>query len=142
MKSSKHRKVRLGRWTAAGVIGLVVVAFALIARAPRTEYRHPHPRPDVTSAGVMRDFMLSGFPESRTAYAIARAEPALLDGLFCYCNCKMSLGHRSLLDCFQELHGAGCDVCQQEAVIAGTGFARGESLDMIRRTIDETFGGG
>ena len=114
----------------------------MFARVPRTEYRHPHPRPDVTADGVVRDFMLGGFSEAKPAYAVARAIPAVLDGLHCYCNCSMSIGHRSLLSCFEDLHGTGCDICQLQAQMAAEGFAAGRSLEDIRAGIDAAYGGG
>lgn len=138
----RSRSCRTLIWMAGGVLGLAALGTAVFSGAKPAEYRHPHPRPGITAAGVMRDFMLGGFTEAKPAYAVARAIPAVLDGLHCYCNCDMSIGHRSLLSCFEDLHGAGCDICQREARAAAEGFAGGRSLEDIRAGIDATYGGG
>jgi len=44
---------------------------------------------------------------AREAYAAAREIPDVFAGLACYCGCNKSLGHRHLLDCFADDHGAG-----------------------------------
>lgn len=44
---------------------------------------------------------------TRDAYKAAAEIPDILAGLHCYCGCDKSIGHRSLLDCFVDDHGAG-----------------------------------
>jgi hypothetical protein len=44
---------------------------------------------------------------TREAYQAAADIPDVLAALHCYCGCDKSLGHRSLLDCFVDDHGAG-----------------------------------
>ncbi len=41
------------------------------------------------------------------AYGVAAEIPDVLAGLACYCGCDRSAGHRHLLDCFADDHGAG-----------------------------------
>jgi hypothetical protein len=41
------------------------------------------------------------------AYRIAQEIPDILDQLYCYCECDKHLGHKSLLSCFTDDHGAG-----------------------------------
>jgi hypothetical protein len=41
------------------------------------------------------------------AYGVAAEIPEVLAGLACYCGCDRSNGHRHLLDCFADDHGAG-----------------------------------
>jgi hypothetical protein len=41
------------------------------------------------------------------AYKAAAEIPEVLAGLKCYCGCDRSMGHRHLLDCFVDNHGAG-----------------------------------
>ena len=41
------------------------------------------------------------------AYKAAGEIPEILAGLACYCGCNRSHGHRHLLDCFVDDHGAG-----------------------------------
>jgi hypothetical protein len=43
----------------------------------------------------------------RDAYKAAAEIPDVLAGLACYCGCDKSQGHRHLLDCFVDDHGAG-----------------------------------
>jgi hypothetical protein len=129
-------------WATGVLSALAVLLFAVFSGAKPTQYRHPHPRPDVTADSVVPNFLLGGFERSRPAYAVARAIPTVLDGLRCYCNCNVSVGHRSLLSCFEDMHGAACDVCQREAEMAGQGFAQGESLERIRAAIDAAYGAG
>jgi hypothetical protein len=43
----------------------------------------------------------------REAYKAAEEIPDILAGLACYCGCDKSHGHRNLLDCFVDDHGAG-----------------------------------
>jgi hypothetical protein len=43
----------------------------------------------------------------REAYKAAGEIPDVLAGLACYCGCDKSHGHRNLLDCFADDHGAG-----------------------------------
>jgi hypothetical protein len=61
-----------------------------------------------------------------------------LDGLFCYCHCK-GAGHYSLLDCFRDEHGAGCDICLESARVAYRMALEGRSLTEIRQTIDQMY---
>lgn len=101
---------------------------------------HPDPRPGITA-----DKVLTGAAFPRTigaveAYAAARSAPAVLDGIYCHCDCSQHAGHRSLLTCFESDHGAYCDICMGEAVLATTLAARGTSLQDIRTAIDRQFG--
>lgn len=43
----------------------------------------------------------------REAYQAAAEIPEVLAGVSCYCGCNKSQGHRNLLDCFVDDHGAG-----------------------------------
>jgi hypothetical protein len=79
-------------------------------------------------------------PGSTEAYAAARQAAATLDGVYCHCDCSKHAGHRSLLTCFESTHGAYCDICMGEAVIAAQMSAQGQSLEQIRAAIDRQFG--
>ncbi|KKM47774.1 hypothetical protein LCGC14_1558260, partial [marine sediment metagenome] len=39
-----------------------------------------------------------------SAYGVAIKSRDVLDYMFCYCNCKQSIGHKSLLSCFTDDH--------------------------------------
>lgn len=42
----------------------------------------------------------------REAYKAAAEIPDVIAGVTCYCGCDKSQGHRNLLDCFVDDHGA------------------------------------
>jgi hypothetical protein len=69
------------------------------------------PRP--SSSGFLRRETKPPLSPSRyvgqtaRAYQIAREIPDILDQLYCYCECDKHLGHKSLLSCFTDDHGAG-----------------------------------
>lgn len=100
---------------------------------------HPTPREDVTAAGVIASARYAGYPQIVSVYDQAREIPDVLDGLFCYCDCAEHFGHRSLLTCFESDHGAGCDICLQEAALAYRMTRDGESLKTIRAAVDAMF---
>ena len=102
---------------------------------------HPSPRPGITAELVLPPAAVPHAPGALEAYAAARGAPQLVDGLFCHCDCSKHFGHRSLLTCFESDHGATCDICMGEAVIAVQLAGQGQSLDAIRRAIDRQFGG-
>jgi hypothetical protein len=45
--------------------------------------------------------------QTAAAYRVANDIPDILDQLYCYCECDKHLGHKSLLSCFTDDHGAG-----------------------------------
>ncbi len=126
-------------WIIAGLAGGAVVAFVWTSRTGRAPL-HPEPRPGVTSERVLPASLLLKTPGAPEAYAAARGAPQVLDGVFCYCRCAKNFGHRSLLTCFESDHGAQCDICMGEAMLATGLAAQGNSLVHIRRAIDQRFG--
>jgi hypothetical protein len=74
------------------------------------------------------------------AYRAAAEIPDVLDHMYCYCECERSVGHKSLKSCFVDLHGANCDICQEEALMAWRLNREGLSVLQIRRKIDGAFG--
>ena len=126
-------------WVIAGGAAAALVAVLLLGRGVRGSH-HPQPRPGVTAVGVLAAAGVPHTPGASEAYAAARRAPALLDGLYCYCHCKENIGHRSLLTCFESEHGAYCDICMSEAMLATGLAATGTSLAQIRQAIDARFG--
>jgi len=94
----------------------------------------------VTAERVLSASTVLNTPGAAEAYAAARHAPQVLDGVHCYCECAKHLGHRSLLTCFETDHGAQCDICMGEAVLAARLSSQGGSLDEVRRAIDQRFG--
>ena len=70
----------------------------------------------------------------REAYSVAKAIPDVLAQQPCYCYCQRK-GHRSLLDCFANLHATSCDICINEARLAGQLSRQGKTAEVIRAAI-------
>ena len=73
-------------------------------------------------------------PQVAQAYRVAGQIPAVLAQQPCYCYCD-SLGHSGLLDCFVTEHGAACDVCVKEAILADQMTKEGAAPADIRQAI-------
>lgn len=74
-------------------------------------------------------------PETRNIYALAAKVKALLYQMPCYCGCDKEVGHKSLLDCYRDMHASGCDLCKKEAVFAATESRKGLTPAQIRKEI-------
>jgi hypothetical protein len=116
------------------------LAGLLVATRRSHPVAHPDPRSGVTAERVLPPGMVLQTPQAAEAYAAARNGPQVLDGVYCHCECAKHFGHRSLLTCFESDHGAQCDICIGEALLATELAARGRSLADIRRAIDDRFG--
>ena len=127
-------------WLIAGGAALALVAVLVVARGGKAA-NHPDPRPGVTAERVLPPLMVPNTPSAAEAHAAARGAPAVLDGIYCHCNCSRTVGHRSLLTCFESEHGASCDICMGEAQLAARLAAQGKTLQLIRQAIDARFGG-
>jgi uncharacterized protein with PCYCGC motif len=75
------------------------------------------------------------------AYEAAAKYPATLDRLHCFCECQESMTHRhkTLLTCFTTNHGAGCGICQREALMAAELKQKGLSDEEIENTVESVF---
>ena len=73
------------------------------------------------------------------AYRAASEIPNVLDHLYCYCECEVSVGHKSLKSCFVDLHGANCGICQEQALMAWRLKQRGLPILEIRHKVDRVF---
>lgn len=125
-----------------GVVALGVVVLLLgLATVRQANAHHPDPRDSVTAADVQASSRYAAYPQIAAVYEQAAAIPEVLDGLYCHCDCSRHSGHRSLLTCFHDDHGAGCDVCLGEAALAYSMSREGKSLREIRRAVDDLYGG-
>ena len=121
--------------------GGAVAALAAVLLVTRTAgAAHPEPRPGIGADLVLPATAVPRTPGALEAYAAARSVPGTLDGLYCHCQCKENLQHRSLLTCFETDHGAYCDICMGEAMLAVQLGGQGRSLQEIRGAIDRQFG--
>ena len=125
-------------WIVAGLAGAAAVGLVVTRRAGGAVV-HPDPRPGVTAERVVPPSLVPNTPGAAEAYAAARGTPQILDGVYCHCDCSKHFGHRSLLTCFESDHGARCDICMGEATLAAQLAARGNSLNDIRRAVDQRF---
>lgn len=116
---------------------LLVAALALIARPASAD--HPEPRAGITGVEVADASRYAAYPRVAETYRMAEEIAAVLDGLYCYCECNDHSGHYSLLDCFRDDHGAACDICLTQAQIAYRMTKEGKSLDEIRTAIDRLY---
>jgi hypothetical protein len=77
----------------------------------------------------------------REAYQVAQDNPDLLAQLHCYCGCDRTNGHKNLLDCYRDHHGASCAICTGEALEAKKLFDQGASIETIRAALRARFAG-
>ena len=126
-------------WVFAGVAAAALAAAVFVTR-PASGSTHPEPRAGITAAKVLTEADIPRTPGAVEAYAAARNAAATLDAVYCYCDCSKHAGHRSLLTCFESDHGAYCDICMGEAMLANQLAGRGTSLQDIRTAIDRQFG--
>lgn len=76
----------------------------------------------------------------RLGYSAAAKFPGIVAKLFCYCGCDQANNHDSLLTCFRSDHGADCQICQEEAIVASQLASRSCSLKEIQAKIESSFG--
>jgi hypothetical protein len=73
------------------------------------------------------------------AYQIAEQNPILLDSMYCYCNCKETIGHKSLLSCYADNHAVSCGICQDQAFFALSKYKSGMDIIEVRKAVDAKF---
>ena len=71
----------------------------------------------------------------RKAYTVAEQNPMLLAQLDCYCGCYKTNGHKSLLDCYRDRHGASCQICTNEVLEASRLFDGGMPPQQIKESL-------
>jgi hypothetical protein len=68
------------------------------------------------------------------AYELAAKIPSVLHQQPCYCHCDR-MGHNSLHSCFENTHGARCDVCMKELYYTYQQNKKGKTAVQIRAGI-------
>ena len=68
------------------------------------------------------------------AYELAAKIPVVLHQQPCYCYCDR-MGHNSLHSCFENAHGARCDICLKELYYAYGQYKKGRTASQIRKSI-------
>lgn len=73
------------------------------------------------------------------AYDVARENRELLDSMYCYCNCKKNIGHKSLLSCYVDRHAADCEICMDQTFYACELSQKGDTIAQVRNSVDKKF---
>src|SRR6185369_6534255 len=93
------RRDALARLAAIGAAAFVL-PFDDFERRNVKPFEHPDPRPGITAEKVLTPEQVGDKKkEVLEAYEYARSYPEIFDGIYCPCDCKKSMGHRSLLSC-------------------------------------------
>ncbi len=156
MSKKKRAKVRKEggrrrrkRWLSTGIVAVLTLATAVgyyfYARQPSpAELQAAAANCSLEEVGLaeLRSVLPSSFfvGRVRTAYVTAKAIPAVLDRLYCYCRCKENMGHKSLLSCYADTHATNCNVCLTEAEMAAEMVGDGLCPDEVQQAIDRRFG--
>ncbi|MBZ5574285.1 MAG: hypothetical protein LAO09_20675 [Acidobacteriia bacterium] len=74
------------------------------------------------------------FSYQTRAYELAAKIPAVLHQQPCYCYCDR-MGHNSLHSCFENAHGARCDICLKELYYSYAQYRKGRTATQIRKGI-------
>jgi hypothetical protein len=73
--------------------------------------------------------------QTRNIFTLAAKVKPILYQQPCYCGCDKEVGHKSLLDCFTDFHGAHCILCKKEAVFTYSESQLGKTAAEIRKEI-------
>src|SRR5437588_12807446 len=71
-------------------------------------------------------------PAALAAYKAADRVPNVMNQQPCYCYCDRHHGHKSLHSCFEDMHGANCGTCVQEALYSYKMSQKGWTAKQIR----------
>jgi hypothetical protein len=129
----------------SAALGFVVIAAVIFFTRPspvsgKAPVIVPTGRSDASA--VLDPASFSDKPQQE-AYMAARAIPAVLNQLYCWCHCREStiFHHRSLLECFESDHGSQCTTCMGEATLAYKMVKGGiNDVRQIQSAIDAHFG--
>ena len=145
--STTHRPPSRRSWfllAGAMVVAAAVAGVVLLTPAHPRDGHAPHIVPTGRSdASHVLDPVGFSDPRQQQAYAAARAIPAVLNQLYCWCHCHEStiFHHRSLLECFESDHASQCGICMGEATLAYDMVKRGVTdVRQIQDAIDGRFG--
>ena len=140
-KRENEQKQKQSRTNALlyGLSGVFLLIAAIVTFVGRAQAGvHPDPRAEADQVVTAAPERYADYPEVKETYELAAHVKSTLDGLYCYCHCK-GAGHYSLLDCFRDDHGAGCDICLESARIAYRMANEGKTLEEIRLTLDQMY---
>ena len=144
----KHTKSPQSTKTLPIIIAVVIVIFIGGYFYDKNSRDYPMAIKDVSAANI--DALRGGetrptlspalfIGKAARTYKIARENRELIDSIYCYCNCKKSIGHRSLLTCFVDKHAANCDICQDQALYAYSLYQKNNDFAKVRVAVDKKF---
>ena len=147
MNSPRSQLAALGvapmtrRQFVATPLGLFLMSRFPDVAATRATHAHPEPRVGVTSEHVLSEERVVAKKKSaKRGYEMAREIPEVADGIYCYCECEKSMGHRSLLACFESDQAIGCGMCREQMKLVYDLHQKGKSLAEIRAACDQEYG--
>ena len=128
MKSTNKQNITLGVFAVAIIAGIAWYS----VRGTSNE--------EVTAAQLSKsDGVLSPtiFDDAKTraAYQVAKDIPEVLEQLPCFCGCMSHFGHKNNLFCFKDMHGSGCEMCEDIALDARKMHDQGMSIMQIQENI-------
>jgi Protein of unknown function with PCYCGC motif len=101
-------------------------------------YNAASPKPGTKLPPILAKELLWGensqYPFQTRAYELAAKIPTVLHQQPCYCYCDR-MGHNSLHSCFENTHGARCDVCLKELYYSYSEHKKGKTAAQIRKGI-------
>lgn len=126
--------------TIFGGLALALVVGGIFAWSEWSEITQASETPH-SVPGTSRAVLPAGqfFGQAAVGYQAAQQCPEIIEKLFCYCGCDETDQHTSLLDCFTTTHGADCQICTDEAVIAARMKKEGQSIAEIQKAVDEKY---
>jgi hypothetical protein len=77
--------------------------------------------------------------KTANSYKVAQENPELMDSMYCYCYCKKTIGHKSLLSCFADMHASKCTICQDQAFYAKIMQDKGLDIGQVRKEVDRKY---
>ena len=129
MKSINKQNLAIGIIAVAIMVGVAWVSLRGTSDQPIDSASLLAKAADVLSPTLFGD------EKTRAAYQTAKDIPEVLEQLPCFCGCMSSYGHKNNLFCFKDMHGSGCDMCQNIALEARKMHDQGMSIDQIREKI-------
>jgi hypothetical protein len=144
---SASKKGKLNPWVAVTVVVVVAAATYAGLSIYRSRTAESASTPPVTANDAAKNLRMTLDPnqfigEVKQAYLIAESDPALLAQLHCWCGCDRTDGHKNLLDCYRDTHGAHCSICTGEAIEAEKLASQGMPVEKIRDALRERFANG
>jgi hypothetical protein len=108
---------------------------ALAAKVPKPEVPAYHAEPPKGTLPDTLDPAQFLDAQTRNIYTLAAKVKPVLYQQPCYCGCEKEVGHKSLLDCFTDYHGAHCILCKKEAAFTYSESQQGKTAVDIRKEI-------